>query len=260
VTLVTRGCEHGWNHVPAGTNEGSVKRGLIAYRLGRTSRNLAIAAALAALVVGGYLSIMRLAQEWVPVVVWWPFEIVGWLGVTLAIYVAFDAWRCARDPSRHPTIVRLAELGDPPRLVESLESELDSGDTESFAGVTFTRSFIYEDLGLSLEIIPIESVAWMYTEVTEHRKAGVITTHETHRVRLYLRSGEIHDIACQSDESENISLCIRQRSASTLSGYDEALVTRWRADPRRVIAAIDRLVATRRIAEGTAAVESDLAS
>jgi hypothetical protein len=61
-------------------------------------------------------------------------------------------------------------------------------------------------------------------------------------------------------ESENISLCIRQRSACTLSGYDEGLVDRWRTNRQRFLDAIDQLVATRRIAEGTATVEALLAS
>ena len=142
--------------------------------------------------------------------------------------------------------------------VHRLQTELDSGEHETWGGVVFTDGFPYEDLGIGVTILPLDAVVWAYEEVTEHSKAGLIHTHDTAKVRLHLRNGQVHTIDAPPGESQNILLCLEQRSQGTMLGYDEAMKARWRDDAAGLVRSIDRLTAQGRLHEGAAALSGEL--
>jgi hypothetical protein len=224
----------------------------LAAPLRKSARN---ASMFGSAVVVGLLGIL-VTSRWfpasTPVVIWWPYEVAGWLVVLLAGALTFDSVRAWLQPSLHRAILRLEEHGNTDQIINDLRVELD-GPTEQHGAATFTTRYMLVETWSTFAILPIERIAWCYSLETLHRKYGV-QIHRSFRVYVALRGGEMYDFASTASEHENVLLCIAQRPGHHVIGFDESLEKIWKIEPVVLTRGIDLLGREGRLHEGPVAV------
>lgn len=221
--------------------------------LRKTARNSSIAGVL--IVLGLVWALVT--SRWFPahalVVIWWPFEVLGWLVVLVASALTFDSLRAWIHPARHEAIVRLAQRGDVGRILETLLVELD-GPSERHGAATFTARHVLVETWWSFAIVPTDQIVWCWAVETEHRKYGVIPVGRSFRVFMGLRGGELLDFASTAGDHENVLLCIAQRPGDRVVGFDETLRQAWDDDALLFTRGVDLLAREGRLHEGPIAV------
>lgn len=223
--------------------------------LRKTARNASLLGIIVVLGLAGLLIASRWFPSQAPVVVWWPFEVVGWLVVLIAGALTFDSIRAWLDPSKHAAIVRLAETGEIGPIISKLVDEIDGDGIERHGAAKFTASYLIVEDWISYAILPIDRIVWCYAVETQHRKYGVIPMGRSFRVFVALRGGEKFDFASTASDHENVLMCIGQRPGHRgLIGYDEALAEAWDKHHEGLTAGIDLMASEGRLHEGTGAV------
>lgn len=92
--------------------------------LRKTARNASMFGL--ALVIGllGMLVTSRWFPASTPVVIWWGYEVVGWLVVLVASVLTFDSVRAWLQPSLHRAIIRLEEHGSTDQIIADRANRL----------------------------------------------------------------------------------------------------------------------------------------
>lgn len=186
------------------------------------------------------------ADTWLPVVLDAQQDrSSGWIGLvagalTLAIVLRnLRAWTVRRSrPEAHPIWKRLAALGQARSLAAQLDMETRGAVRTFKGGATLTPSYLLRKALYTLEIVPVERVAWVHKKVTTQKKL-FITVGKTVQAIVHDRDGGETSFTAPDAEVDGLLGAIVERAPWVLAGWSEELEQAWKSRRAEVIAAVD---------------------
>jgi hypothetical protein len=171
------------------------------------------------------------------------FRTPGYIGLAIgAVVLLLSLFGLSRfagrsNPLNHPIMKRLAKFGDPEQVASQIDMEM-GGDHPKAGNTHFTRSWLVQATGASLNATRFNDIMWVYKKITTHRTNG-IKTGTTYSVLIWDRYGQCITINAKENVINQIIDATLNRAPGAIGGFNKEIETMWKKNRDQFIATVD---------------------
>jgi hypothetical protein len=141
------------------------------------------------------------------------------------------------NPLNHPIMKRLAKFGDAEQVASQIDMEM-SGDHPKAGNAHFTRSWLVQATGASLNATRFNDIMWVYKKITQHRTNG-IPTGKTYSVLIWDRYGQCITINAKENVINEVIDATLNRAPGAIGGFNKEIETMWNKNRDQFITTVD---------------------
>jgi hypothetical protein len=159
---------------------------------------------------------------------------IGLIGCLLGIL-----WTMSKvvNHERHPFWRELERFGEPASIADQIDSEIGSAETVGKARIT--RNWLVVAQPVSLGVIHLKDVMWIYKGVIQKRSYGIATGKDFSAL-VYDRYGKVLTINGKEAQIDETLRGLTQRMPWIVVGYSTQTQAAWTKDRTKFIAAVDQ--------------------
>jgi hypothetical protein len=168
------------------------------------------------------------------------FKTMGYVGLVgtavvglACLYLIFTGLGRLSNPNRHPAVKALGRFGDPQTIAQQMHHEL-SGSHPQVGNLHFTRHWVINKSGASLDVTRPQDVVWIYKKVTQHRTNG-IPTGKTYAALIYDRHGKIMTIPGKEPIVNEMLTATYQNAPWAEVGFSAEIEKMWNKNRQQLI-------------------------
>lgn len=128
------------------------------------------------------------------------------------------------NPSKRLYYEYLAEFGDVDQIKNNIDRELNESVVYKTSNITITGSWIIKPGIMSLTIIPIDQIVWVYKCLIRGRR-------NDNQLKVCIDSGIVFTLSFFTEKMvDEVSKFISEKYPWIIVGYEETLMERWNED------------------------------
>ena len=174
-----------------------------------------------------------------------PFRAMGFIGLAIGIPVlliglfnVFRALRRSLNPGAHPAMQALKAYGPAQSVAALLDAEASGPGVTRAGQATVTPNWLIKTTPLSLDVVRLDDLAWIYKKVTTQR-VYFIPTGKTFAAILRGQKGKLVEVAGKEDEVTRVLQAVAHRVPWVFAGYSAEMDKAWRSDQAGVLQAVN---------------------